>query len=203
MNRSIAEPRILLLLRVLDGLEKGKPPDRWKLHKTVFLAEAKLQTDCIGGLDYEFIKDKDGPMAPGIYEDLDSLIRAGFVTRDYDSSLTEDGREFLRSLEDLFEANKDSIDLVDHMVKSTSEMSGRDLRRITHEMTIDLNGEPTRIDRFPPYAPILRPLPKAFFKKKFNISDEWKETIEIWSNRESREALKKTFKRITKSDFVF
>ncbi len=202
MTRSVAEPRVLLLFRIIGGLEKSKSIDRWKLQKTAFLAEIELQKKGIGGLDYEFLRDKDGPMSPGIYQDMDLLMRAGLVAREYDPRLTPDGRKFLKSLDELFDAEEDVRDLLDTVLKSVIDESGGSLRRSTHDMEISINGKQTKIDTLPPYYCILHPLARAERKVEFEVPDDWRETIDILSDQKTRRDLESTFKHVSRSDFV-
>jgi len=202
VTRSVAEPRVLLLIRIIGGLEKGKFVDRWKLQKTAFLAEIEMQKKGIGGLDYEFLRDKDGPMSPGIYKDMDLLIRSGFVSREYDPKLTPEGRSFLKSLDELYDAKEQVRDLLDTVLKSVIDESGENLRKSTHDMEIVINGKQIKIDNLPPYYCILHPLARAERKDEFEVPEDWRETIEIWSDQKIRKDLESTFKRVSRSDFV-
>lgn len=202
-TRSVAEPRVLILLRTIGRLEEGKSTDRWKLQKTIFLAELEMQKEGIGGLDYEFLRDKDGPMAPGIYEDMDLLMRSGFVSRDFDPKLTSEGRRFLESLEKLFESNREVERVLDPIIRATIEESSGALRQLTHEMEIEINGQRIEIDRLPPYYSILEPLSESQRKEEFRVPEDWQETIEILGDRRIREGLMSTLSRMSPSDFTY
>jgi uncharacterized protein YwgA len=193
---------VLLLFRIIGGLEKGKSVDRWKLQKTAFLAEIEMQKKGIGGLDYEFLKDKDGPMSQGIYEDMDLLMRSGFVAREYNPKLTPEGRRFLKSLDELYDTKKDVRDLLDTILRSVIEESGGSLRKSTHDMEIAINGKQVKIDSLPPYYSILHPLVAAERIDQFEVPEDWQETIEIWGDQKIRKDLESTFKKSTTSDFV-
>lgn len=201
--RSVAEPRVLILLRIIGRLEQGKSVDRWKLQKTTFLAELEMQKKGIGGLDYEFLKDKDGPMAPGIYEDMDLLMKSGFVSREFDPKLTSEGRHFLESLEELYEANGEVEVLLDSIIGTAIDEPSGSLRQLTHDMEIEVNGERIDIDRLPPYYSIIHPLALSERKGEFRVPIEWQETIGILGDRKTREELMSTFSRMSPSDFIY
>ena len=199
----IANPRVLLLLRILGGLDRGKHVDRWKLQKTTFLAEIEMQKKGIGGLDYEFLKDKDGPLSHGIYEDMDLLMKSGFVSREYDPKLTDDGRRLYESLEALYDANEEIEALIASIVEAAVDEPSGKLRQLTHDMEVEINGERVQIDKLPPYYSLIHPLPACERKGEFDVSAEWQETIEILGDRVLRENLMDTFSKMSSSDFIY
>ena len=190
MTHSLAEPRVLLLLRIIGGIEGTKTPDRWKVQKTAFLAEARMQEEKIGGLDYEFLKDRDGPLATGIYHDIEFLIDAGYVTRNFDPKLTLEGKRLLESMKELYALNNDVVTPVEDILSFVSDKTSKELREMTHQMKVEVGGKAYRIHDLPPYYSILQPMPAAFEKKKFKLPIGWKHTLEILSSKGSRESLK-------------
>lgn len=202
MKHSLDEPRVLLLLRIIGGVEGTKTPDRWKVQKTAFLAEVKMQEARIGGLDYEFLKDRDGPLAIDIYRDLEYLIDAGYVASDYDPKLTPEGKRFLESMKELYDMNEDIVSPVDDTIQFVADKSSNELREMTHQMEIMAGGEVFKIHDLQPYYSIIQPLPKAFQKKKFKMTPDWKQTLEILGSKESRESLKKRVETCSTNDFL-
>ena len=105
-------------------------------------------------------------------------------------------------IEPLYEENLNIVSHAINILQFVSNKTGEELRRLTHEMKIVINGEEKKIDDLPPYFKILPPMAKTNSMPTFQISDEWRETIEIWSTKHNRVELNKTFSSLSRLDFL-
>ena len=146
----------MLLLYIVQGINQSSiHPDRWKLQKTTFICQSKLQDKKINALTYSFYRDKHGPMTTGIYDDTSAMIDCKYMANQYDPRMRYKGIEFLKECSHIFNLNKTTMQVVNSILEMVQGLTGENLKKLCYEYTVDFFGMKVAIKNLSIYSQIL------------------------------------------------
>src|SRR3972149_2547917 len=131
--------RILLLYAIERVNEYGLMEGPFKLMKVPFLSQRAMNNDGEKGFNYTFFRWDYGPLSTEIYDDRDTLLRAGYITQVGTKGRiypTEGGKQLLESLRDLFAENEGILRKIDHEAKRCANLTFSELMNAVYAMKV-------------------------------------------------------------------
>lgn len=190
--------RVLLLYAISQVNKYGAMKGNFKLMKLPFLSQRALNSKGIKGFSYGFYREKYGPFTTEIYDDANALEKAGYLTRVGNRGpiyLTDEGEEFLAGLESLFQENELIQGELDRIAKHCAPLSFNELKELVYAKKVRFGDTRVTIRELPQGAPVIGKLKEEECRSKFEIEEDWLDTID--------EALSLTAEERDKLEIVF
>ncbi|WP_152415908.1 type II toxin-antitoxin system antitoxin SocA domain-containing protein [Halovivax asiaticus] len=181
----------LLLLHLFDRVsETSRITGDVKLQKLVFLSENSLVQEGIDGLKYSFFRWEHGPMSKEVYEDHEYLCENRFVSEESGEILSQ-GKEVLDQATPVLSDNSDIVREINLTIEKYGDIPGYKLKNIVYDMNVELmaSGTEQKVEDIPKGTDIIWSLSNDEYNQRFELSDEWAETLDILLHERSRKSV--------------
>jgi hypothetical protein len=132
----------------------------------------------VKGFSYTFFRYTYGPFTTELYEDGDALHVAGLITdKRGPIKLTSHGDSLLHQIEEVIRQNVDVCLLVENAAKKYAPLSFSELKRTVYARKIQWSGGEVAIGDIPMYAPVLSKLDETESDQKFQIGEDWLDSL--------------------------
>ncbi len=199
MNRATEEEiitdNVLLLYLITRVHEKSeKYLGITKLQKLVFIAQKILNDRDMKAFNYGFFAWNYGPLSKEIYVDRENLVENDILNHDENLTLSKRGKKLLEDLREVFESNKDILEVLDSVVEKFGNLDTNSLVQYVHGLTVSVKGceDPVRIGSLNKGMDIIMKHDEQKIVKTFEISEAWIETLEILMDKEFCDAIKES-----------
>jgi len=165
-----------------------------KLQKLVFIAQKILNDKGMKAFNYDFFAWNYGPLSKEMYLDRENLIRNDILNHDENITLSRRGRKLLEDLREVFESNRDILEILDNVVEKFGNLDTNSLVQYVHDLTVKVQGceDLIRIGSLNKGTDIIIKRDKQEIVKTFEINEPWIETLEILMDKEFCDAIKES-----------
>jgi len=179
----------LLLLYLIDDAKQYKPIPITKTHKLAYLAQKEMNKKSEKGFSYYFKKLSKGPFSDGIGRDVDWLEEAQLlgaeVYEDHEFFYaTQHGHTVLTDFKEMFERNKSFTSIINAVNHKYAHYNSQQLVRLVHGQKNPVQPKITIHETLHGEA-ILFYLNDEVAKKKFDITEEEEESLDIYLDKQS------------------
>lgn len=188
---------LLLMYLIKRGNKEGGIWGITKLQKLVFLVEHAMLEDRVKGFNHTYYKWKYGPFSKELYNDFDALIDEEILTEEGGIKLTKRGKKLLKEYGGVLRKNEEVLQYIEGKIEKYVNKSLKEIKSEVYDIETTISGlGDIKIRKIPQGFNLLTKLEEEEIgvSSRFEISDEWIETLDILLDREAYKSLKKATK---------
>lgn len=210
MNQYIDYKNLIFILYLFNRLKVGG--GRMRTAKLFYLIEEDLFKNRIIGPTYIMRKFQMGPYNPKIAVDLRNLADSGFldVKEVYYKKIDDladiysynlNSTRFLKSIEDLMIENSEIFEKFDTIIDIYAKLSGEKLKNIIYSLN-KTGWKNQRIYDYIDRSIIIDPNKTTNPIKKFELTEDWYDTIEVLLNPDIYYGIQKGIRDAKQGNFT-
>ncbi|MBN1216571.1 MAG: hypothetical protein JXA99_14170 [Candidatus Lokiarchaeota archaeon] len=198
MNRVNYED-LILDLYLLNKLEKGG--GRKRVAKFIFLLEEDMLLKKSIGPHYNMIKCQMGPYNQKFQRNLDNLAENTYIKYSNRYYKNETTGVFLKQIDDLIQENSNLFNIFDNIIDEFQGFNGDDLAKYIYDLP-HIGIKRQSFYEYEEFESIIDPRNISNPKYKFELDEDWYDTVEILLNPKILQNIQKGIKDCITANFV-